>query len=74
MAISVRISSSRSTSITQAGVDRCRASLAGVSLFVFQGVDAFKRFCEDEHQRAAADEQAASLFAHYRRELLKENL
>ncbi|MBY5985616.1 shikimate dehydrogenase [Halomonas sp. DP5Y7-2] len=48
--------------------------MSGVSLFVFQGVDAFKRFCEDEHQRAAADEQAASLFAHYRRELLKENL
>ncbi|MCJ8284479.1 MULTISPECIES: saccharopine dehydrogenase NADP-binding domain-containing protein [unclassified Halomonas] len=47
--------------------------MSGVSLFVFQGVDAFKHFCEDERKRAAADEQAASLFAHYRRELLKEN-
>lgn len=42
-----------------------------MSLFVFQGVDAFKRFCEDEARRAA-DEQAMTLFAHYKRELLKE--
>ncbi|MDI5983931.1 shikimate dehydrogenase [Halomonas sp. M4R5S39] len=48
------------------------AVMSGVSLFVFQGVDAFKLFCEDEAKRAAADEQAATLFAHYRRELLKE--
>lgn len=47
--------------------------MSGVSLFVFQGVDAFKLFCEDADKRAAADEQAATLFAHYRRELLKEN-
>ncbi|MFG6137837.1 shikimate dehydrogenase family protein [Halomonas sp. B23F22_10] len=47
--------------------------MSGVSLFVFQGVDAFKRFCEDADRRAAADEQAAALFAHYKRELLKEN-
>ncbi|WP_163558436.1 shikimate dehydrogenase [Halomonas sp. NO4] len=47
--------------------------MSGVSLFVFQGVDAFKLFCEDEARRAAADEQAMTLFAHYRRELLKEN-
>ena len=47
--------------------------MSGVSLFVFQGVDAFKLFCEDETRRAAADAQAATLFAHYRRELLKEN-
>tara|TARA_Y100001001_G_scaffold153689_1_gene167573 strand:+ start:291 stop:416 length:126 start_codon:yes stop_codon:yes gene_type:complete len=40
---------------------------------VFQGVDAFKHFCEDEPKRAVADVQAASLFTHYRRELLKEN-
>ncbi|MBD3895568.1 shikimate dehydrogenase [Halomonas sp. ML-15] len=46
--------------------------MSGVSLFVFQGVDAFKLFCEDEAKRAAAEEQAATLFAHYRRELLKE--
>lgn len=46
--------------------------MSGVSLFVFQGVDAFKRFCEDETRRAAADEQAMTLYAHYRRELLKE--
>ncbi|MGQ7248753.1 shikimate dehydrogenase family protein [Halomonas sp. V046] len=48
--------------------------MSGVSLFVFQGVDAYKRFCEDEGKRAAADAQAATLFAHYRRELLKENV
>ncbi|GGX99528.1 shikimate dehydrogenase [Litchfieldella qijiaojingensis] len=47
--------------------------MSGVSLFVFQGVDAFKLFCEDAEKRAAADEQAATLFAHYKRELLKEN-
>jgi shikimate dehydrogenase len=47
--------------------------VSGVSLFVFQGVDAFKLFCEDEAKRAAAEEQAATLFAHYKRELLKEN-
>ncbi|MGR4070177.1 shikimate dehydrogenase family protein [Billgrantia sp. C5P2] len=46
--------------------------MSGVGLFVFQGVDAFKRFCEDEAKRAAADEQAATLYAHYRRELLRE--
>ncbi|TVP46355.1 MAG: shikimate dehydrogenase [Halomonas sp.] len=49
------------------------AVMSGVSLFVFQGVDAFKLFCEDESKRAAADQQSATLFAHYRRELLKEN-
>lgn len=49
------------------------AVVSGVSLFVFQGVDAFKRFCEDEAKRAAAEAQATTLFAHYRRELLKEN-
>lgn len=48
------------------------AVVSGVSLFVFQGVDAFKLFCEDADKRAAADEQAATLFAHYRRELMKE--
>ncbi|ALM53917.1 shikimate dehydrogenase family protein [Halomonas huangheensis] len=48
--------------------------ISGVSLFVFQGVDAFKHFCEDDSKRAAAEEQAMALFAHYRRELLKENL
>ncbi|GHE22188.1 shikimate dehydrogenase family protein [Halomonas urumqiensis] len=48
------------------------AVVSGVSLFVFQGVDAFKLFCEDAEKRAAADEQAATLFAHYRRELMKE--
>ncbi|WP_240455538.1 shikimate dehydrogenase family protein [Halomonas faecis] len=47
--------------------------MSGVSLFVFQGVDAFKLFCEDASRRAAANEQATTLFAHYRRELLKEN-
>lgn len=47
--------------------------MSGVSLFVFQGVDAFKRFCEDARTHAAADAQAATLFAHYRRQLLKEN-
>lgn len=49
------------------------AVVSGVSLFVFQGVDAFKLFCEDEATRAAADQQSATLFAHYRRELLKES-
>tara|TARA_B100000929_G_scaffold288583_1_gene277350 strand:+ start:1427 stop:1549 length:123 start_codon:yes stop_codon:yes gene_type:complete len=39
---------------------------------VVLGVDAFRHFCEDERKRAA-DEQAVSLFAHHRRELLKEN-
>ncbi|MDX5434342.1 MAG: shikimate dehydrogenase [Halomonas sp.] len=48
------------------------AVMSGVSLFVFQGVDAFKRFCEDESKRTAADEQATTLYAHYRRELLGE--
>lgn len=48
------------------------AIMSGVSLFVFQGVDAFKLFCEDQDKRSAADAQAATLFAHYRRELLKE--
>lgn len=47
--------------------------MSGVGLFVFQGVDAFKLFCEDSSKRAAAEEQAATLFAHYKRELLKEN-
>ena len=47
--------------------------MSGVSLFVFQGVDAFKLFCEDESKRRAADQQSATLFAHYRQELLKEN-
>ncbi|MFC3283336.1 shikimate dehydrogenase family protein [Litchfieldella rifensis] len=46
--------------------------MSGVSLFVFQGVDAFKLFCEDADKRAAVDEQATTLFAHYKRELLKE--
>ncbi len=46
--------------------------MSGVSLFVFQGVDAYKLFCEDAAKRAAADEQAMTLFAHYKRELLKE--
>ncbi|SFU81161.1 shikimate dehydrogenase family protein [Halomonas korlensis] len=46
--------------------------VSGVSLFVFQGIDAFKLFCEDAEERAAVEEQAVSLFAHYRRELLKE--
>ncbi|MBN8411970.1 MULTISPECIES: hypothetical protein [Halomonas] len=50
------------------------SSVAPRYRFAVKCMDAFKRFCEDEHQRAAADEQAASLFAHYRRELLKENL
>ncbi|QJQ94180.1 MULTISPECIES: shikimate dehydrogenase [Halomonadaceae] len=47
--------------------------MSGVSLFVFQGVDAFKLFCEDADKRAAAEQQSATLFAHYKRELLKEN-
>jgi shikimate dehydrogenase len=47
--------------------------MSGVSLFVFQGVDAFKCFCEDATKRAAAEAQAATLFAHYRQQLLKEN-
>ncbi len=38
--------------------------VSGVSLFVFQGVDAFKLFCEDEDKRVAADTQAETLFAH----------
>lgn len=48
------------------------AVVSGVSLFVYQGVDAFKLFCEDEAKREAADQQSTTLFAHYRRELLKE--
>mgnify|MGYP003638999498 CR=1 FL=1 len=48
------------------------AVVSGVSLFVYQGVDAFKLFCEDEAKRKAADQQSTTLFAHYRRELLKE--
>lgn len=47
--------------------------VSGVSLFVFQGVDAFKFFCEDASKRALVEEQAAALFAHYTRELMKEN-
>lgn len=47
--------------------------MSGISLFVFQGVDAFKRFCEDSDKCAAADEQAETLFAYYKRRLLKEN-
>ncbi len=49
------------------------AVMSGVGLFVFQGIDAFKRFCEDDGKRAAVDEQATALYAHYRRELLKES-
>ena len=49
------------------------AVVSGVSLFVFQGVDAFKFFCEDDAKREAAAQQSATLFAHYRRQLLKEN-
>ncbi|MEA3251793.1 MAG: shikimate dehydrogenase [Pseudomonadota bacterium] len=47
--------------------------VSGVSLFVFQGVDAFKFFCEDADKRALVEKQAAALFAHYKRELTKEN-
>ncbi|MBZ9557802.1 MULTISPECIES: shikimate dehydrogenase [unclassified Modicisalibacter] len=46
--------------------------ISGVSLFVFQGVDAFKVFCEDADKRALADAQAATLFDHYRHALLQE--
>ncbi|MEC9483196.1 MAG: shikimate dehydrogenase [Halomonas sp.] len=46
--------------------------MSGVSLFVFQGVDAFKCFCEDSEKRKLADEQAMALFTHYRQKLLKE--
>ncbi|MEQ4539317.1 shikimate dehydrogenase [Halomonas desiderata] len=49
------------------------AVMSGVGLFVFQGIDAFKRFCEDDSKRASVDAQATTLYAHYRRELLKEN-
>lgn len=57
------------TAAKQAGA----AVVSGVSLFVFQGVDAFKLFCEDEAKREAADQQSATLFAYYRHELLKES-
>ena len=30
-------------------------------------------FCEDADKRALVEEQAAALFAHYKRELMKEN-
>ncbi|RXE46831.1 shikimate dehydrogenase family protein [Chromohalobacter israelensis] len=46
--------------------------ISGVSLFVFQGVDAFKFFCEDADKRELADDQAATLFDHYRQTLLQE--
>lgn len=46
--------------------------MSGVSLFVFQGVDAFKFFCEDDVKRALADEQTDALFAHYKQKLLQE--
>ncbi|GHB06057.1 shikimate dehydrogenase (NADP(+)) [Modicisalibacter luteus] len=46
--------------------------MSGVSLFVFQGVDAFKFFCEDAETRKLADEQAEALFIHYKQKLLKE--
>ncbi len=62
------------TELVAAARDAGAAVMSGVSLFVFQGVDAFKLFCEDETRRAAADEQAGTLFAHYRRELLKESV
>jgi shikimate dehydrogenase len=46
--------------------------MSGVSLFVFQGVDAFKCFCEDSEKRKLVDEQAEALFTHYKQKLLKE--
>lgn len=46
--------------------------MSGVSLFVFQGVDAFKFFCEDEEKRKLADEQTDALFVYYKQKLLKE--
>ncbi|WP_106477864.1 shikimate dehydrogenase family protein [Phytohalomonas tamaricis] len=45
--------------------------MSGVSLFVFQGVDAFKLFCEDADKRVLADAQADELFKHYKQLLLK---
>lgn len=46
--------------------------MSGVSLFVFQGVDAFKCFCEDAETRRLADAQSDTLFRHYKQQLLRE--
>ena len=55
--------------IRQAGDVGARV-MSGVHLFVFQGVDAFRVFCDDEARRAEVDSQAASLLLHYQRVLM----
>ncbi|MCM2131519.1 shikimate dehydrogenase family protein [Larsenimonas rhizosphaerae] len=44
--------------------------MSGVHLFVFQGVDAFRVFCDDESRRGEVDCQAAPLLLHYQRVLM----
>jgi len=46
--------------------------MSGVSLFVFQGIDAFKFFCEDAEKCRLVDEQADTLFRYYKQKLLQE--
>lgn len=45
--------------------------ISGVSLFVFQGIEAFKFFCADGDKRARVDEHADRLFDHYHRSLAR---
>lgn len=46
--------------------------MSGVSLFVFQGVDAFKLFCGDADKSRVVDQQAGILFTRYKQDLLRE--
>lgn len=45
--------------------------VSGVSLFVFQGIDAFKFFCDEPDLRARVDAHAVTLFDHYRETLAR---
>lgn len=45
--------------------------VSGVSLFVFQGIDAFKFFCDAPDLRASVDTHAMTLFEHYRETLAR---
>ncbi|MCX2525154.1 shikimate dehydrogenase family protein [Larsenimonas rhizosphaerae] len=58
------------TAFIQQAADVGADVMSGVHLFVFQGVDAFRVFCDDEARRAEVDSQAAPLLLHYQRVLM----
>ncbi|WP_110644056.1 saccharopine dehydrogenase NADP-binding domain-containing protein [Salinicola sp. CPA57] len=59
------------TELIAAAHDSGAQVISGVSLFVFQGIDAFKFFCDDAKTHASVDAQAATLFDHYRQTLAR---